>query len=396
MKRVLYITYDGITDPLGYSQVFRYLEGLVKEHRVCLVSFEKTEFKNTQNFRELKKKAHDLGIRWLALTYHKRPTVPATFFDLLQGIFFSSLIVLFCRINVVHVRSYVAGVMGWVLRKVFRVPLLFDMRGFWADERVEGGLWRKESRIYRVAKWFERRFFLDAEKVVSLTYKGREVIETFDYQKYRKNYIEVIPTCADLVRFHPEKVEKKFGNRLIVGYSGSVGLWYDFPTAIRAFVAFKKNPVFSNPLFLILNKSEHEKIQTHLMDFGVEKDDYLLLSSQPDEMPYWLNQMDVNVYFIRPSFSKQASAPTKLAEILGCGKSVITNDGVGDSGKILKENRVGTLTQTFAENEVIEAVKEWAELSKDPELAERCVETARKYFSLEAGVKAYSKIYNEL
>ncbi len=396
MKKVLYITYDGITDPLGYSQVFRYLENLVKEHSIYLISFEKKELKKTENYLELKKKARDCGIVWLPLTYHKTPTIPATFFDLLQGIICAAFFVLFCRINIVHVRSYVAGVMGWTIKKVFRVPLLFDMRGFWADERIEGGLWRKESRIYSIAKNFEHRFFRDADRVVSLTYKGREVIEGFDYLKERKNFIDVIPTCADLVRFHPEKQERKFGDRFIVGYSGSVGLWYDFPTTLRAFQAFKNNPKYNRPLLLVLNKGEHEKIQTHLKDFGFEKEDYILLSSPSDEMPYWLNQMDVNVYFIRASFSKQASAPTKLAEILGCGKSVITNDFVGDSGKIIRENRVGVVTNSFEEQEVVKAVEEWFTLSQDAQLAERCVETSKKYFSLDAGVKEYSRIYNSL
>ena len=37
--RALYISYDGMTDPLGRSQVLPYLEGLAKRgHEITLVS----------------------------------------------------------------------------------------------------------------------------------------------------------------------------------------------------------------------------------------------------------------------------------------------------------------------------------------------------------------------
>jgi len=43
MKRVLYITYDGILEPLGQSQVLNYLESLSDRHQIHLMSFEKKE-----------------------------------------------------------------------------------------------------------------------------------------------------------------------------------------------------------------------------------------------------------------------------------------------------------------------------------------------------------------
>ena len=41
MNHVLYLSYDGMADPLGQSQVLPYLEGLVsKGHKFSLISFE--------------------------------------------------------------------------------------------------------------------------------------------------------------------------------------------------------------------------------------------------------------------------------------------------------------------------------------------------------------------
>jgi len=42
-KRVLYISYDGLMEPLGESQVLSYLKGLSKSYQIYLLSFEKKQ-----------------------------------------------------------------------------------------------------------------------------------------------------------------------------------------------------------------------------------------------------------------------------------------------------------------------------------------------------------------
>ena len=76
--------------------------------------------------------------------------------------------------------------------------LLFDMRGFWADERVEGGIWRR-GVLYRLAKRQERRFFARADGVVTLTEASLPWIRS--QLGSRSIPVEVIPTCVALDRF---------------------------------------------------------------------------------------------------------------------------------------------------------------------------------------------------
>ena len=40
-KQILYISYDGITDPLGQSQILPYIIGLTKNYKFHIISFEK-------------------------------------------------------------------------------------------------------------------------------------------------------------------------------------------------------------------------------------------------------------------------------------------------------------------------------------------------------------------
>jgi len=43
MASVLYISYTGLSDPLGESQVLQYLLRLAQKHRISLITFEKPE-----------------------------------------------------------------------------------------------------------------------------------------------------------------------------------------------------------------------------------------------------------------------------------------------------------------------------------------------------------------
>ena len=113
------------------------------------------------------------GVRWRPLRYHKRPTLPATLWDIGAGVMRLLGLRLTGKLRVVHARGYVAGLMAWLVKKLTRTKFVFDMRGFWPEERVDGGLWRADSRIFRVVKGLERRFCATRIGFVVLTDRAR-------------------------------------------------------------------------------------------------------------------------------------------------------------------------------------------------------------------------------
>ena len=82
------------------------------------------------------------GIQWRPLTYHKRPTLAATAWDIAVGYARALSVCAREPIRIVHARSYVAGLIAWLVTRTVGAKFLFDIRGFWPDERVEGGLGR--------------------------------------------------------------------------------------------------------------------------------------------------------------------------------------------------------------------------------------------------------------
>lgn len=394
MPGVLYISYDGMLEPLGQSQVLAYLKRLAADRSIHLISFEKAD--DWANVAERERLARDIlasGIVWHPLRYHKRPTAVATSWDIASGLGLGLWLVLRHRLRIVHARSYVSSVMALGIKRITGIRYLFDMRGFWADERVDGNLWPRAGRMYRVSKGFERRFLLAADHVVSLTHAAVSEMQRFSYLQERMPPVTVIPTCADLARFKPMPGNSgRIG--FVLGYVGSAGTWYLFDEVVACFAELLR--LRPDASFLIVNRGEHAYIRERLAAAGVPAESVELTTATHAEIPQKIARMDAGIFFIRQVFSKQASAPTKLAELLGCGVPCLGNAGVGDMAEVLEGERVGVALRAFDRVSLAAGLDQLLALAADPSTAARCVAAAQKHFSLDEGVQRYAAVYQKL
>lgn len=391
---VLYISYDGMLEPLGQSQVLAYLERLASDRTIHLLSFEKADDWRDVALRErIHARMQVAGIQWHPKRYHKRPSALATAWDIGMGTLATSWLVRRHRLGIVHARSYVPSVMALVAKRCLGAKFLFDMRGFWADERVDGGLWPGDGNLYRVAKWFERKFLLAADHVVSLTHAAVAEMRRFDYLQGRMPPVTVISTCADLQRFRPSGVADKHQG-FVLGYVGSVGTWYMFDEVARAMrLLLDMRP---DAHLLVINRGEHAYIARSLAAAGVPDQCIEIRAADHAGVPAQMARMDAGIFFIKPVFSKQASAPTKLGEFLGCGIPCLGNQGVGDMAQILESERVGVAVAAFDDDVLRDGLRKLVALCADDDVHRRCVEAAREHFSLDQGVERYREIYELL
>lgn len=383
-------------EPLGQSQVLQYLKHLASDHAITLLTFEKPEdLADHGRLSALKSEAKQAGIDWRPLRYHKRPSALATAYDLALGLLFGSWLVLRKKICIIHARSYVPSVIALGLKKLFGVKYIFDMRGFWADERVDGGIWPKGSRLYRVAKWFEQRFFCAADTVVSLTHAGVEEIKQFPYLQGRLPSFVVIPTCTNLQMFIlPTATTEPNDRPFTLGYVGSVGTWYLLDEMLRLFQCVRQRRPQAR--LLIINRNEHALLRERLQQVGVPLDQVEIKAVEHRQVVNEMQRMDAGMLLIKPVFSKLASAPTKLGEFLACGVPCVGNTGVGDVGSILSAGPVGVVVSAFDDQALGQAVDELLALCADPAIATRCRRVAEQHFSLEQGVASYREIYQSL
>ena len=390
---ILYITYDGILEPLGQSQVLAYQEKLGKNFKIFLFSFEKPkDLENTELLESIQERIDQSSITWFFHKYHKFPDTISTLYDLSIGLFHCSYLVWRYKIKVVHARSYPPALIALFLKKIFRIKFIFDMRGFWADERVDGNIWKKGSINYRLTKSLEKLFIQSADHIISLTQVAVEEIKKFKYVNSSELPITVISTCVNLEKFLPEPYINKKDN-FKFGYLGTVGSWYLFDDTIKAFhIGLNLIP---SAKILIINKGEHDFIKSKLNHYKIPLSSVELIDANHSEVPGLLQEITAGVFFLKPLFSKQASAPTKLGEFLACGIPCLTNDGIGDMGAIIKNGKVGVTVKELNDGSIRSGLISLIKLTKQEDIVDRCVSVANKYFSLNDGIDGYRKIYKD-
>jgi len=392
-SNVLYISYDGLLEPLGKSQVIPYIIGLLEKGlKFNVMSFEKK--RDTLDYAstlKLEKELKSKGINWVRLVYHKRPAVLSTIFDIFMGVITGIFLLKNNKINVIHARSYVPGIIALILRKFSRFKFIFDMRGFWADERVEAGIWKKNSLLYKAAKRLEKTLFLSCDEAISLTNKGKEEIETFDYLKNRLPRITVIPTCVDLERFVQTR---HLANMFTIVYSGSVSTWILPKEMLEFFEIWAKS--VSSSEFLVLTR-ENNSFMDVLKSVGKNNLPVSVLTVPYDVLSEYLSKASAGIAFYKPGYSRMGCSPTKVGEYLACGLPVVINAGIGDTEDIIRKERIGLIVEEFSPAEYERVSRELKlMLSNDAGLHKRCRKAAEKYFSLRQGIEAYNMVYERM
>jgi len=400
----LFITYNGALEPLIQSQGIPYLRGLAEKGiKVSLLSYEKREYRRQkQEITRLEAELSRYGMKWYRLPYLAASPV-AAIVSIVWGIFYSFYLVLTRRIGIVHARGYYPATMGFVLKLILRVRFIFDMRGFLADEYVDGNIIRENGIIFKLMKMMEKRLILSADEVVVLTEKAAEIVRDLPYVRGRKLSITVIPCCADLNKFRLIPAERRgellkeyrLEDRFILLYAGSIGTWYKLGEMIDFFLALKQRVPKAH--FLLLSNSEHNQIFEAMAGRHVNQEDFTIMKVPLDKVADFTSIAHSGVCLIKPTFSKKASSPTKVAECLACGRPIVINSGIGDSEQIIDGNRVGVVLNSFDQKAYNRAIGELLELiGEGDKLSKRCRETAKNSFSLNYGVGKYWEVYGRL
>jgi glycosyltransferase involved in cell wall biosynthesis len=398
---VIYVTYDGVLEPLGESQVIPYVLGLGRTHGITLLSFEKpADLADRARTSAMAARLQRHGLRWIRLRYHKSPSLVATAGDLLHGVLRTTLGALGRSVQIVHARGYVPSMLALFLKRRHGARFVFDMRGFWPEEKVQAGHWSRDSRVYALAKRWERRFFESADAIVSLTRAGVEAFPSLGYRIAGDTPVEVIPTCTDLDRFAPGPRDAELARRLglerhrVIGTTGTLSNWYLRAETLRAMAVLVAH--LGDAKVLLVTREDHERLRDDAIRAGIPADRLVLTRADFAVMPLHMRLYDLGVFFIEPTFAKRGSAATKLGEFLATGVPVLINDGVGDSGTIVRDGGAGVVLPSPSEADVRAALPAIDAVLGDPSTRARCRQTAETHFSLEDGIARYAALYDRL
>jgi len=406
-KKILYLSYDGMTDPLGQSQVIPYLKGLSKYgYSFTILSCEKPAIYK-KNKELILDSIKGYPISWEHIPFYKRPIGLSTLINLRNFRSAAHRLQRKHQFDMVHTRSGPLASISLELKKKYNVKFLNDIRGFWSDEKAEGNSWNIKNPIYKaVYNYFKAKEFeclRTADYNTCLTAAAKKEMLSWKNNMPSPLMIEVIPCSVDLNLFDAEKIDSKERESLkkelgikdddtIITYLGSIGGWY-LTDEMMEFCKIVSDAV-PKLKFLFISPHRHEVILKTAEKYNIPKEKIIVKHGTRKEVPVLLSLGKYSLFFIKPCYSKLSSSPTKHGEIMSMGVPTITNSGIGDVDSIISKYNAGIIIEKLdsenyrtASNKIVQNI----------EFNSREIRAgASEFYSLDNAILKYLKVYQQI
>ena len=402
-RRALFISYNGMFEPLGQTQVIPYLTELAKQGvAITLLSFEKPNAISVESCRDLQQRLNAQKIEWHWLRYHRRPSLAATAFDVAAGIRYATRLVRRNQIELIHARGHIPAAIALWLKRRRGIKMIFDLRGLMAEEYADANHWHEGGVLYRVTKATERRILENTDAIVTLTERIWPIIKNWRGLNDRAVHHQVIPCCVDLSTFkfnledrQRRRSELGLNDQFTVVYSGSLDGWYVTEKMADFFACVVRRKPSAHLLWLTMGS--RERVEALMRERGIGNSNFSVRSVRSSDVPSYLSAADAGISFIKKCFSKLASSPTKNGEYLACGLPLILNADIGDSDALAVDWNVAALVTEFTDENYSKAIDKIEQLASDPEIRNKTRSVAKHLFDLKSvGTERYTHLYDRV
>lgn len=390
-----YITYWSLRDPLCQSQSLPIVRSLVRRgYRMALVTFEQSAYSLTAAERANQKGLLERdGILWRPLTYHKRPRILATLWDIVAGAFQATTLQRAYHARLLHGRGTVAAAMASIAARSWRSKFFNDADGPLSEEYVDAGVWGRGSIGHRLTSFGERRSLATADAVAVLSSLRRD-----EAQQFSRSRVEVLPCAVDTAQFvRDSDVGRAMRRELdlrgtVLAYSGKAGGWYRSDLLFSFAQAFRQ--AVGDSTLLVLTTDAPESFLRPANEAGVP---CVVRRATREEMPGYLSAADVGLSFRLATSSQTACSPVKNGEYLACGLPVVMTPVCGDYPALAEGRGVGLVLRGERQEELRAAARQLGAMLREPDLASRCRNVAVSEVGLsEVVVPRYIRIYEAL
>lgn len=221
------------------------------------------------------------------------------------------------------------GISGYVISRMKRAPLVFEVRDLWPESAIETGVLTNKVLI-KLSLWMEKFIYNKAKLINVLTPAFREKLVREKGVPSKK--IALIPNGADfsLLRQGEKNnyVRKKYNlnGNFVVAYIGAHGVANHLIQIIETARELKDLPDIR--FMLVGDGMEKEELKKKVQEYGLEN--VLFIDTQPKtQIADFCNAADVCCAVLKKVDTFKTVYPNKIFDYMACARPVILAiDGV--------------------------------------------------------------------
>ena len=390
--KCVYVSYDGLLDPLGQSQVVPYIQCLVAAgHSFAVLSYEKEQRPGLE-IQTLERSLNKAGVEWIRLPFR------AGGFEFAKRVIFGVVAVRnICgriRPDIVHLRGFMPAVIYKL--SLLRVPHLYDFRGFAIEEWTDIGKLRAGSLAHRVLRQMDHLAVGSACGLVVLEKPAESLLRTL--YNVPNVPLKVIRTSTDVSLYKPRTESDADSQRDPIKFVclGGARRPYRPDLALRFVAQLIKGGIDCRVDFI--NERDHADIISAAEEVSFPLDKLTVLRLDQRCIPGALENYACGLIFLDSSPWRRVCSPTKLGEYLAAGLPVISLDGID----VLEEFAMRTSCVLIVSQRelfsgaAMEMGNRCASFIRRPGVGFDCQEFARRECDLEMAGPLYAELYAEI
>ena len=296
-------------------------------------------------------------------------------------------------VDVIYLASTppIQGVLGGILKKIKKVPFVYNLQDIFPDSLVGTGLAKKDGILWKIGRVIENFTYRNADKIIVISEDFKRNIMAKGVPEEK---IEVIYNWVDekAVVDVPREENVLFDrynldrNKFYISYCGNIGLTQNLQMLTEVAKALESNEDIQ--FVLVGNGAYKEELEKIIKERNINN--ITLLPFQPyEEISHVFSLGDVSLVISKPGVGEN-SVPSKTWSILSASRPVLANFDENELKTIIEKNNCGIFTKAGDKVAFTDAIlKLYKERKLCKEYGRNGREFIMKNLTREIGTKKY-------
>lgn len=285
----------------------------------------------------------------------------------------------------------IQGVLGAILKKLKKIPFVYNLQDIFPDSLVGTGLASKGGLVWKMGRVIENFTYKHADKIIVISedFKRNIMAKGVPEDKIVIVYNWVDQNAVKNIDRKDNKLFDKYNldrKRFYVTYCGNIGLTQNMEMLVEVAKALEAN---SDIHFVLVGNGAYlDELKNRIKVMNISN--VTLLSFQPyEDISHVFSLGDVGIIISKPGVGEN-SVPSKTWSIMSASRPVLANFDENEIKTILSKNECGVFTKAGDKVAFTDAI---ITLYRNRELCRKYGENGRRFvmenLTREIGTRKY-------